>query len=86
MSSATSTRTSSSPLIPPIHLFLAPSGPSSRRCLASFTSPDPAAMEEDDEFGDLYTDILIPTHTPPIHLRAIQPCSSRNPTPPASTP
>jgi hypothetical protein len=45
-------------------LFLAPSGPSSRRRLASSTSPDPAAMEEDDEFGDLYTDILIPTHTP----------------------
>ena len=39
-------------------------GPSSRRRLASSTSPDPTAMEEDDEFGDLYTDILIPTHTP----------------------
>jgi hypothetical protein len=39
-------------------------GPSSCRRLASSTSSDPTAMEEDDEFGDLYTDILIPTHTP----------------------
>jgi hypothetical protein len=33
-------------------------------------------MEEDDEFGDLYTDILIPTHTPnpplPSTIRSIQ--------------
>jgi hypothetical protein len=47
-------------------LFLAPSGASSRRRrrLTSSTSPDLASMEEDDEFGDLYMDILIPTHTP----------------------
>jgi hypothetical protein len=32
--------------------------------LTSSTSPDPTATEEDDEFGDLYMDILIPTHTP----------------------
>jgi hypothetical protein len=51
-------------------------------------------MEEDDEFGDLYTDILIPTHTPqstsalsnPVLVETLhRPPPHPNPTPMAAT-